>query len=98
MPEETLKVYTNGPDKVVAFSKLQATDLLTEYATEDFEDEDMPVDEVPDDQIVTIFFEDDPEDYPVGYQFIEGNRNRVRATAASWAKWNGVGFLATINY
>jgi hypothetical protein len=71
---------------------------LTEYATEDFDDEEMAVDKILDEQLITIFFEDELENFPEGHKLIENNKNRVSASASAWAKWNGVGFLATINY
>mgnify|MGYP006921406845 CR=1 FL=1 len=92
-----LHVYTNGPDKVVAIDETQARELLTEYATEEFE-EGMTVELVSDDNFFIIFFEDELKDYPENAEFIEGNKNRVRATAKAWANWNKVGFLSTENF
>lgn len=93
-----LHVFTNGPDHVVAFDELQARGLLTEYCTEDFDDEEMPVAQEDDDKTIIIFFEDEVNQLPEGYEFIEGNKNRVKATCKAWANWNGAGFLATVNY
>lgn len=94
---EQLHVYTNGPDKVVAYNDLQARDLLTEYATEEFDD-GMSVELVSDDNILTIFFEEEKEIIPEGATVIGVMGTTIKATCESWAKWNGVGFLSTINY
>ena len=93
-----LHVFTNGPDHVVAFDENQARDLLVEYSTEDFDDEEMPVEQEDDEKKTIIFFEDELDQLPEGYEFIEGSKNRVQATFKAWANWNGVGFLATVNY
>jgi hypothetical protein len=92
-----LHVWTNGPDKVVAIDEAQARELLTEYATEDFDD-DMDVRQEEDSKTIIINFEDELDDFPEGYEFIEGSKVRIQATCQAWANWNGIGFLSTINY
>lgn len=94
---DELHVYTNGSDKVVARNENLARELLEEFATEDFED-DMSVDMVPDDSMFIIYLEDEVDNPPAGCEFVDGDKNYIKATAKSWAEWNGVGFLSTINY
>jgi hypothetical protein len=91
-----LHCFTNGTDTIVAEDLSHAISIWREIIAENASDDDFdPFEQVPDNKLLIIGFEDELDRWPVG-----DDQHGIyhTATASAWANCVGKGFLCSTEY